>query len=96
MKKLLAVSSRTRGGGYSLGFKAPYRDSDDAWFGHGGAWGSNCMVNWHRKQLKLCVVQLTGRGNARPWEPARKAAQTEYFKTGADNASVDDYTGRTN
>ena len=96
VKKLLAVSSRTRGGGYSLGFKAPYRDSDDAWFGHGGAWGSNCMVNWHRKQLKLCVVQLTGRGNARPWEPARKAAQTEYFKTGADNASVDEYTGRTN
>lgn len=36
-------------GGYSLGLSAPEEDKDDAWFGHGGAWGTNCMVNWHRK-----------------------------------------------
>ena len=96
VRNLLAVSSRTRGGGYSMGFKAPYKDVDDAWFGHGGAWGSNCMVNWHRKQLWLFVVQLTGRGNARPWENGRKAAQRAYFRTSDDRFKVDDYTGRTN
>ena len=83
VKNLLAVSSRKRGGGYSLGLKAPYADGEDEWFGHGGAWGSNCMVNWHKKRLWLCVVQLTGRGNARPWEPARKAVQAAYFQSGA-------------
>ena len=96
VKNLLAVSSRNRGGGYSLGLKAPYADGEDEWFGHGGAWGSNCMVNWHKKRLQLCVVQLTGRGNARPWEPDRKAAQDAYFKSGSEKANVDDYTGRTN
>lgn len=96
VKNLLAVSSRSMGGGYSLGLKAPYEDGEDEWFGHGGAWGSNCMVNWHKKRLWMCVVQLTGRGNARPWEPGRKAAQAEYFEAGAEKASVDDYTGRTN
>ena len=98
VKNLLAVSTRSMGGGYSLGLKAPYKDKDgdNEWFGHGGAWGSNCMVNWHKKQLQLCVVQLTGRGNARPWEPARKAAQAEYFKDAEAKATVDEYTGRTN
>ncbi len=96
VKNLLAVSTRTMGGGYSLGLKAPYEDGEDEWFGHGGAWGSNCMVNWHRKQLWMCVVQLTGRGNARPWEGPRKAAQAEYFKAGENKSSADDYTGRVN
>ena len=32
-------------GGYSLGLNAPVKDAEDAWFGHGGAWGTNCSVN---------------------------------------------------
>jgi hypothetical protein len=63
VKELLAKSSRPKGlGGYSLGLSAPEEDTDDAWFGHGGAWGTNCMVNWHRKELKLWAVQLRSGG----------------------------------
>ena len=58
VKNLLALSTRPKGmGGYSLGLSAPEEESEDAWFGHGGAWGTNCSVNWHKKQLKLWVVQ---------------------------------------
>ncbi|MBO6166872.1 MAG: beta-lactamase family protein [Kiritimatiellae bacterium] len=96
VKNLLAVSTRKMGGGYSLGLKAPYEDGEDEWFGHGGAWGTNCMVNWHRKQLKLIVVQLVGRGSGRVWEDERKAFENEFFSGTAGKAGVDDYTGRVN
>jgi CubicO group peptidase (beta-lactamase class C family) len=93
VKSILAVSTRPKGmEGYSLGLKAPATDADDAWFGHGGAWGTNCMVNWHRKQLKLWVVQFTG--SPRPWDAARNAAADAFFKTKIDNAGADAYTGR--
>jgi CubicO group peptidase (beta-lactamase class C family) len=93
VKSILAVSTRPKGmDGYSLGLKAPATDADDAWFGHGGAWGTNCMVNWHRKQLKLWVVQFTG--SPRPWDAARNAAADAFFKTKIDNAGADAYTGR--
>ena len=59
VKGLLAVSSRPAGlGGYSLGLSAPEKDGEDKWFGHGGAWGTECNVNWHRRQLKLWVIQV--------------------------------------
>lgn len=38
IKDILAKSTRPkRLGGYSLGFSAPKEDTEDAWFGHGGA-----------------------------------------------------------
>ena len=95
VKSILAVSTRPAGlGGYSLGLTAPEaeKDGEDAWFGHGGAWGTNCMVNWRRKQLKLWVVQLNG--NPRPWDKARHAAADKFFKAKADNSAADAYTGR--
>ena len=93
VKSILAVSTRPKGlGGYSLGLSAPETDNDDAWFGHGGAWGTNCMVNWHKKQLKLWAVQLTG--GPRPWDGARAAAADKFFKAKIDNSGVDAYTGR--
>ena len=93
VKSILAVSTRPKGlGGYSLGLSAPETDNDDAWFGHGGAWGTNCMVNWHKKQLKLWAVQLTG--NPRPWDKARENAANEFFKATLDTSAEKAYTGR--
>ena len=93
VKNLLAVSTRPAGfEGYSLGLKAPETDGADAWFGHGGAWGTNCMVNWHKKQLKLWVVQLNGRN--RPWDALKDRAADAFFKAKIDNAGADAYTGR--
>ena len=93
VKSILAVSTRPKGlGGYSLGLSAPETDKDDAWFGHGGAWGTNCMVNWHKKQLKLWTVQL--RGGPRPWDGAREKAANAFFKATLDTAGEKAYTGR--
>ena len=101
VKSILAVSTRPTEktadgrdfGGYSLGLQAPVHDGADAWFGHGGAWGTNCMVNWHKKQLKLWVVQLNG--NPRPWDKAKNEAADRFFREKIDNSGVDAYTGRT-
>ena len=93
VKSILAVSTRPKGlGGYSLGLSAPETDNEDQWFGHGGAWGTNCSVNWHKKQLKLWAVQLCG--NPRPWDKAREEASEKFFKSAVDSSGVDAYTGR--
>ena len=100
VKSILAVSTRPAGktadgknfGGYSLGLAAPVTDGEDAWFGHGGAWGTNCSVNWHKKELKLWAVQNCG--GPRPWEKDREEAAGRFFKHAADKSGVDAYTGR--
>ncbi len=93
VKNILAKSTRPKGlGGYSLGLSAPEEDTEDAWFGHGGAWGTNGMVNWHRKELKLWVVQLCGK--PRPWDEARSVAENKFFKYAIDNAGANAYTDR--
>lgn len=95
VKSILAVSTRgAMAGGYSLGLVAPPEDSEDAWFGHGGAFGTNCMVNYHKRQLKLWVVQL--RGGPRPWDRAREQAENEFFDSEIDNTGANAYTGRVN
>ena len=95
VKSILAVSTRPESlGGYSLGLAAPGKDGENAWFGHGGAWGTNCMVNWHKKQLKLWVVQLNG--GPRPWDKAKDEAANAFFSTKIDNSGVNAYTGRVN
>jgi len=93
VKSILAVSTRPIGlGGYSLGLSAPEKDDGNQWFGHGGAWGTNCMVNWHKRELKLWVVQLEG--GPRPWDKARNEAADRFFKATIDNSGADAYTGR--
>ena len=93
VKSILAKSSRPQGlGGYSLGLVAPEADDEDQWFGHGGAWGTNCMVNWHKRELKLWVVQLEG--GPRPWDKARNEAADMFFAEKIDNSGADAYTGR--
>jgi len=99
VKSILATSTRPKGktadgkdfGGYSLGLNAPVEDKEDAWFGHGGAWGTNCSVNWHTKELKLWAVQFCG--GKRPWDKDRNDAATEFFKRSFDDGSSE-YTGR--
>ena len=93
VRELLAKSTRPKGmGGYSLGLSAPETDREDSWFGHGGAWGTSCMVNWHRKELKLWAVQLCGQ--PRPWDKARAAAEKKFFRYVIDTSGADAYTGR--
>lgn len=94
VKNLLALSTRPKGlGGYSLGLSAPEQDSEDAWFGHGGAWGTNCSVNWHKKELKLWVVQSAGGGQ--PWLAEIDKAAERFFAQPLSKSGVDAYTGRT-
>lgn len=93
VKKYLAVSSRPAGfPGYSLGLFAPVKDGEDEWFGHGGAWGTNCMVNWHKRELKLWAVQICGK--PRPWDKERAEAAKRFFRKVIDDAGVNAYTGR--
>ena len=93
VKSILAVTTRPDNlGGYSLGLNAPKVDGENEWFGHGGAWGTNCMVNWHRKQLKLWVVQLNG---GQPWTSAVNEAAEKFFSQTLDTSGIDAYTGRT-
>ena len=95
VKSILATSTRPanlKDPNYSLGLRAPIKDSEDEWFGHGGAWGTNCMVNWHKKELKLWVVQSCG--GSRPWNDDRAKAADKFFKTTLDNSGADAYTGR--
>ena len=93
VKELLACSTRPeKMDGYSLGLKAPVKDNEDAWFGHGGAWGTNCMVNWHKKQLKMWVVQKAG--GKQPWVSEVNKAAEKFFSQSIDTSGIDAYTGR--
>ena len=94
VKDILARSTRPSNmSGYSLGLSAPVNDTENSWFGHGGAWGTNCSVNWHTKELKLWVIQNAGGGQ--PWSSAVDKAAEKFFAQPFDNAGVDAYTGRT-
>lgn len=93
VKSILAVTTRPDNmGGYSLGLNAPRVDGDNEWFGHGGAWGTNCMVNWHKKQLKLWVVQING---PQPWNDKVNKAAEKFFSQTIDMSGINAYTGRT-
>ena len=93
VKSILAQSTRPKGmGGYSLGLGAPEVDGEDQWFGHGGAWGTNCSVNWHKRQLKLYAVQFVG--NAGKISKAYNEAAGKFFKMQLDKDATDAYTGR--
>lgn len=93
VKTLLARSTRSKGmGGYSLGLFAPEEDTEDAWFGHDGAWGTDGKVNWHKKQLRLWAVQIWGK--PRPWDDDMKAAANDFF--GSVHSGLDAGAGSDN
>ena len=91
VRNLLAASSRPLPamGGYSLGLSV---NTKNGFFGHGGAWGTSCMVNCEKKQLMMWVVQVTG--NQRPLNTLRQEAANKFFATDLDNSAADAYTGR--
>ena len=94
VKSLLAVSTRPQEmDGYSLGLTAPKVDSENSTFGHGGAWATSCSVNWHKKELKLWVVQKASGPD--PWKKEIKEASKKFFAHASGSSSVDAYTGRT-
>ncbi len=93
VKSILACTTRPNNmGGYSLGLSAPVNDTENSWFGHGGAWGTNCVVNWHKKQLKLWVIQSAG--GPQPWGGKMNEAATKFFAQPFGKSGVDAYTGR--
>lgn len=93
VKSILAVSTRPEGfEGYSLGLGAPEKDSQESWFGHGGAWGTNCSVNWHTRELRLWVVQKAG--GPSPWDQEIDKAADKFFNSKFDTGKRDAYTGR--
>ena len=93
VKVIIATSTRPEGmAGYSLGLYAPAVDEEDAWIGHGGAWGTSCHVNWHKKQIRLWVVQrATG---PQPWKEEIDKAAEKFFSQSFGKSGVDAYTGR--
>jgi len=94
VRNLLARSLRPKGcdpEGYSLGCVAPFEDGENEWFGHGGAWASQGLVNWHRKEMRLVVVQYDGGYGFR--KIAADAANL-FFQHVVNDAGVDAYTGR--
>ena len=94
MKNLLAVTTRPSNmGGYSLGLDAPKVDDENSWFGHGGAWGTSCYVNWHKKELKMWVIQCAGGGQ--PWQKDVNKAAEKFFAQPLGNSATNAYTGRT-
>lgn len=93
VKNLLAQTSRPDNmGGYSLGLTAPVKDGENEWFGHGGAWGTNCVVNWHKKELRMWVIQCAG--GPQPWIEKVDRAADKFFAQEFDNSRVKAYTGR--
>ena len=93
VKTLLAANSRPAGlGQYSLGLNVNFKNGT---MGHGGAWGTNCTVNWRKKQLKLWVVQQNVAPNTpRPWISAWNKAAEKFFAEKFDDSGVQAYTGR--
>ncbi len=93
VKSILACTTRPKNmGGYSLGLAAPVNDTENSWFGHGGAWGTNCMVNWHKKQLRLWVIQSAG--GPQPWSKEVGKVAEKFFSRSFGSSNVDEYTGR--
>ncbi len=90
VRNILATSTRPAGmGGYSLGLTASKND----WFGHGGAWGTNCSVHIDKKQLNLWIVQAVGTKNVK-WRAPRGKVVADYF-SGKIDKNTEAYTGRT-
>lgn len=93
VKSILARTTRPEHmGGYSLGLSTSVEDTEDSWFGHGGAWDTQCYVNWHKKQLRLWVVQSAG--GPQPWKEELDKAAEKFFSHSFDKSELSEYTGR--
>lgn len=89
VKNLLATSTRPeKMEKYSLGLSV----QGNGWFGHGGAWNTNCKVNWQTKQLQLWAVQLLNPKDG-TWHKDYKKAVDQFFNGNAEKGE-DKYVGR--
>lgn len=89
VKNLLASSTRPeKMEKYSLGLSV----QGNGWFGHGGAWNTNCKVNWQTKQLQLWAVQLLNPKDG-TWHKDYKKAVDQFFNGNAEKGE-DKYVGR--
>ena len=89
VKNLLTVPARPeKVGYYSLGLIVR-----NGWLGHGGAWGTQCQVNWQKKQLRLWVVQQNG--DLKMWRKKWQDISEKFFQSAIDNSAADAFTGRT-
>ena len=89
VKDLLATSTRPPHlGGYSLGLAV----NKDGSFGHGGAWGTSCMVHHQKQQLRMWIVQMT-KGHSRLYSAGTRGME-KFFSAKTDSAATDAYTGR--
>ena len=79
---------------YSLGFQID--DEGLGWYGHGGAYLTNCRINPSRRQLRLVAQQVFDRrdGEVQPWMEAYKNVCKEYFGDDAVRGRGDDFVGR--
>lgn len=89
VKNLLATSTRPEKlGKYSLGLRV----DGEGGFGHGGAWKTNCIVNWKKKQLTMRVVQVIGNGKS--WTADLNKAAKKFFDGNFDASDSEAYSGR--
>ena len=84
-------------GGYSLGFHVDAGDS--GWYGHGGAWATNCRMNPRTRQLRFLAQQIVGREQdkePKPFMTAYEKAANRFMnlKPGED-AGAAGFVGRT-
>jgi hypothetical protein len=64
-------------------------------FGHGGAWGTSCSVNYHKKELHMWVVQRGGGKEYEPWKDDMDKAAEKFSMQNYDQSDIAAYTGRT-
>ena len=65
---------------YSLGLHV---DGDSGWYGHGGAWTTNCRINPKTRKLKLLAQQISyewPKEERKPFLEAFYKAQTDFLK----------------
>jgi len=79
---------------YSLGFHV----RGNGWYGHGGAWGTDCEVNPDKKMMRFFVQQIHGEKEnsaSWPWASAFYGAADEFMRLKGDAVANHDFVGRT-
>ena len=78
---------------YSLGFSL----EGGGWYGHGGAWGTDAVVNPEKKMMKFMVQQIHGekpKSVCWPWASAFYGAADRFRRQKSDSNAKHDFVGR--
>ena len=79
---------------YSLGFSL----QGGGWYGHGGAWGTDAVINPEKKMMKFMVQQIHGekpKSVCWPWASAFYGAADRFMRQKSDPNAKHDFVGRT-